>query len=167
MIHPIRLRVLTHLRAPLALLAPLALFATLACDSPTAPTGPQTDLVDEYRANGILMTASVRALGGDEIELTLTAMNETDFDAETGILGGNCMFRPRVYIERGGRLVWSAFDLFDACQKPLRVFQLGGGDEESVSRDFEIDLDDGEYFVTLTIEHLELIELAAGEFLLR
>jgi len=123
--------------------------------------------VDEYRANGILMTASVRVLGGDEIELTLTAMNETDFDAETGILGGNCMFRPRVYAERNGRLLWSAFDLFDACEEPLRVFQLGGGDEESVSRDFEIDIDDGEYFVTLTIEHLVLIELAAGDISLR
>ena len=123
--------------------------------------------MDEYRANGILMTASVRVLGGAEIELTLTAMNETDFDAETGILGGNCMFRPCVYTERDGRLVWSAFDLFDACQEPLRVFQLGGGDEESVSRDFEIDIDDGEYFVTLTIEHQRLVELAAGEISLR
>jgi len=123
--------------------------------------------VDEYRANGIVMTASVRVLGDDEIELTLTAMNETDFDAETGILGGNCMFRPRVYTERNGGLLWSAFDLFDACQEPLRVFQLGGGDEESVSRDFEIDIDDGEYFVTLSIEHLVLIELAAGDISLR
>jgi hypothetical protein len=37
----------------------------------------------------------------------------------------------------------------------------------SVSRDFEIDIDDGEYFGTLTIEHLALVELAAGEISLR
>ena len=140
-----------------------ALLATTACDSPTAPTGPQTDVVNEYRADGILMTAGVRVLSGDEIEVTLTAMNETDFDAQTGILGGNCMFRPRVYTERDGRLLWSAFDLFDACQEPLRLFQLGGGDQESVSRAFEIDTDAGDYFVTLTIEHVTLVELAAGE----
>ena len=149
------------------LCAALALLATAACDSPTAPTGPQTELVDEYRADGILMTASVRLLGDDEIEVTLTVMNETDFDAQTGILGGNCMFRPRIYGERGGHLVWSAFDLFDACQEPLRIFQLGGGDEESVSRDFGVDADAGDYFVTLTIEHLELVELAAGQISLR
>ena len=147
--------------------AAAVLLAVTACDSPTAPTGPQTEVVDEYRADGILMTASVRLREDDEIEVTLTVMNETDFDAQTGILGGNCMFRPRVYTERGGRLVWSAFDLFDACQEPLRIFQLGGGDEESVSREFEIDADDGDYFVTLTIEHLALVELAAGEISLR
>ena len=161
MLRPTGPRRLQHLCAALALLA------TAACDSPTAPTGPQTELVDEYRADGILMTASVRLLGDDEIEVTLTVMNETDFDAQVGILGGNCMFRPRVYSERGGRLVWSAFDLFDACQEPLRIFQLGGGDEESVSREFEVDADDGDYFVTLTIEHLALVELAAGDISLR
>jgi len=74
---------------------------------------------------------------------------------------------PRVYSERGGPLIWSAFDLFDACQRPLRIFQLGGGAEELVSQDFEIDADDGDYFVTLTIEHLGLVELAAGEITLR
>jgi len=147
--------------------AALALLTTLSCDSPTAPTGPQTDLVDEYRTAGILMTATVRALGGGEIEVTLTAMNETDFDAQAGILGGNCMFRPRLYAGRDGQLLWSAFDLFDACQKPLQVFQLGGGDQESVARDFSIDLDDGDYFVTLTIQHQGLVELAAGEISLR
>ncbi|HIF21563.1 MAG TPA: hypothetical protein EYQ27_06540 [Gemmatimonadetes bacterium] len=132
------------------------------CDSPTGPMGPATDVLDQFRVEGILMTASVRVLGDDGIEVTLTAMNETDFDAQAGILGGNCMLRPRVYTERGGQLVWSAFDLFDACQEPLRLFQLGGGDEESISRDFEIDVEAGDYFVTLTIEHTSLVELAAG-----
>ena len=106
MLRPIRPKGLRQLCAALALLA------TAACESPTAPTGPQTELVDEYRADGILMTASVRFLGDHEVEVTLTVMNETDFDAQTGILGGNCMFRPRVYSERGGPLIWSAFDLF-------------------------------------------------------
>jgi len=161
MLRPTRARGLEQLSAAAVLLA------VTACDSPTAPTGPQTEVVDEYRADGLLMTASVRLRHDDEIEVTLTVMNETDFDAQTGILGGNCMFRPRVYTERGGRLVWSAFDLFDACQEPLRIFQLGGGDEESVSREFEVDADAGDYFVTLTIEHLALVELAAGEISLR
>ncbi|MCH2469643.1 MAG: hypothetical protein MK486_06485 [Gemmatimonadetes bacterium] len=161
MLRPIRPKGLQQLCAALALLA------TAACESPTAPTGPQTELVDEYRADGILMTASVRFLGDHEVEVTLTVMNETDFDAQTGILGGNCMFRPRVYSERGGPLIWSAFDLFQGCQRPLRIFQLGGGAEELVSQDFAIDADDGDYFVTLTIEHLGLVELAAGEITLR
>lgn len=113
------------------------------------------------------MLSKNRSVICDEIGLTLTAMNEIEFDVETGILSGNYMFRPRVCTGCRGRLVWSVFDLFDVCQKPLRVFQLGGGDEESISRDFEINLDYGEYFVTLTIEHLELIELAAGDILLR
>ena len=90
-------------------------------------------------------------------------MNETDVEAQTTILGGNCMFRPRVYTERGERLVWSAFDLFDACQEPGRLFQLGGGDQESISRPFVVDADAGDYFVTLTIVHLTAVELAAGE----
>jgi len=138
--------------------------AAVACDSPTEPAGPRTQVVDEYRADNVLFTASARALGDGDVEVTLTAMNETDFSAQTGILGGNCMLRPRVYAKRGGQLLWSAFDLFDACQEPLRVFQLGGGDEESISADFEMDLEDGLYFVTLSIDHVgELVELAAGE----
>ena len=92
------------------LLNAVVILAT-ACESPTAPSGPDTTVVDEFRADGILMTATVRALADNAIEVTLTAMNETDFEAQTSILGGNCMFRPRVYRERGGRLVWSAFDL--------------------------------------------------------
>ena len=52
-------------------------------------------------------------------------------------------------------------------ERDLRIFQLGGGAEELVSQDFEIDADDGGYFVTLTIEHLELVELAVGEITLR
>ena len=138
-----------------------------ACDSPTAPSGPETEVIDEFRADGILMTAAVSSLAGNAIEVTLTAMNETDFEAQTAILGGNCMFRPRVYTERGGRLVWSAFDLFDACQQPALIFQLGGGDEESVSREFVVDADEGDYFVTLTIVHATLVELAAGEVSVR
>ena len=43
--------------------------------------GPATDVLDQFRVEGILMTASVRVLGDDGIEVTLTAMNETDFDA--------------------------------------------------------------------------------------
>ena len=104
-----------------------------ACDSPTSPTGPSTQVVDEYRADNIVFTASARASADGEVEVTLTAMNETDFNAQAGILGGNCMLRPRLYTERGGQLLLSAFDLFDACQEPLRLFQLGGGDEESIS----------------------------------
>ena len=47
MLRPIRPKGLQQLCAALALLA------TTACESPTAPTGPQTELVDEYRADGI------------------------------------------------------------------------------------------------------------------
>lgn len=148
-------------------LACAAVILPAACTSPTTPSGPQTEVVDQYRANGILMTAAVRGLAGKQLEVTLTAMNETDFDAQTSILGGNCMFRPRVYSERGGRLVWSAFDFFDSCQEPLRTFQLGGGDEESVSQEFRVDADDGDYFVTLTIVHTTPVELTAGEVSLR
>lgn len=45
-----------------------------ACESPTAPSGPDTTVVDEFRADGILMTATVRALADKAIELTLTAL---------------------------------------------------------------------------------------------
>lgn len=142
----------------------LLALAASACDSPTDPTGPDTQVVDEYRADNVLFTAGARALGGGDVRVTLTVMNETDFDTQTGILGGNCMLRPRVYAERGGQLLWSAFDLFDACEEPLRLFQLGGGDEESISADFEIDLEHGLYFVTLSIDHVgQMVELAAGE----
>ena len=150
------------------LLLLFVLLPTAACDSPTAPSGPNTEVVDWFRSNNVLFTASSRRLVDDVMEVGLTVMNETDFDTQTGILGGNCMLRPRIYTERGGRLVWSAFDLYDACQEPLRVFQLGGGDEESISQDFDVDVEDGEYFVTLTIDHAgELIELAAGSVSLR
>ena len=138
-----------------------------ACDSPTTPSGPETEVVDEYRTAGILMTAAVCALAGNAIEVTLTAMNETDFGAQTTILGGNCMFRPRVYTGRGERLVWSAFDLLDACQEPGQPFQLGGGEQESISRQFAVDAGAGDYFVTLTIVHVTAVELAAGEVSLR
>ena len=138
-----------------------------ACDSPTEPTGPDTTVVDEYRASGIVLSASARAVSREVIEVTLIAMNETDFDAQLGILGGNCMFRPRVYTRRGGALVWSAFDLFDACQEPLRLIQLGGGDEERIERSFDVDAPARDYFVTLTIVHTDLVELAAGSISLR
>ena len=141
---------------------------TAACDSPTEPTGPSTEVVDEYRADGVLFTAQSRAQGGDTLEVTLTVMNETDFDTQTGILGGNCMLRPRVYRERGGELLWSAFDLHDACQEPLRVYQLGGGDEDSDSESFATGLSGGPFFVTLTIDVIGgLVELAAGQVIFR
>ena len=138
-------------------------FVAAGCGSPTAPMGPDTEVIEELRVNGILLTANVRVFGDKEIEVTLTAMNETDFDAQTQIRGGNCMLLPRVYSQRGGGLIWSAFDLFDGCQEPLKVFQLGGGDEDSVSGNFTVDLDSGSYFVTLTIQHSNLVELAAGQ----
>ena len=141
--------------------------AALACDSPTAPTGPETDVVDDFRTDGVVVTAAVRALDARQIEVTLTAANETDSAAQTSILGGNCMFRPRFYAERDGRLVWSAFDLFSACQEPGRLFELAAGEEESVSREFTVGLPAGDYFVTLTIELLGLVELAAGVVSLR
>jgi hypothetical protein len=133
-----------------------------ACDSPTAPTGPVTAVVDEYRAAGMLLTASSRALADGRLDVTLTVTNESAVRGQIGILGGNCQFRPRVYSERGGRLRWSAFDLHDACQEPLRLYDLEGGASISESQTFDVDLGDGDYFVTLTIEHLDLVELAAG-----
>jgi hypothetical protein len=137
----------------------LAGIAAAACDS---LTGPETEVINAYRANGIALTASVRILTEGRLEVTLTATNETDFRAQLGILGGNCMFRPRVYANRDGRLLWSAFDLFDACQEPIRLFDLEGGASESESRTLDADVSGGDRFVTLTIEHLELVELAAG-----
>jgi hypothetical protein len=112
----------------------------VSCDSPTEPTGPGTEVVDEFRSAGVLFTATAEPVGRDGVEVILTAANETDFDAQTSILGGNCMLRPRLYGSRGGPLVWSAFDLHDACQEPLRIFQLGGGDEESVTQTLEVDV---------------------------
>ena len=124
-------------------------------------------MVDDFRADGIVMTAAARVLEAGRIEVTLTATNETDSAAQTSILGGNCMLRPRVYTERDGRLVWSAFDLYNACQEPGRLFELAAGEEESVSREFIVGVPTGDYFVTLTIEHLGLVELAAGVVSLR
>jgi hypothetical protein len=138
------------------------------CGSPTEPSGPATEVVDQYRSESVLFTARARSEGDDRVEVTLTAMNETDFPTQVGILGGNCMLRPRLYTERGGRLVWSAFDLFDACPDPLRLYDLEGGASESDSRSFDVDVEDGDYFATVTIEAgAALVELAAGVVAIR
>lgn len=141
----------------------LLLTALVACDSPTAATGPDTQVVDEYRVGGIVFTAWSRALQGDTLEVTLTARNETDVRAQAGILGGTCMLRPRLYTQRNGSLAWSAFDLFNACPEPLRVYDLEGGAQEVDTALYSVDASAGTYFVTVTIDHAAtLVELAAG-----
>jgi hypothetical protein len=155
---------------------PEALFSSLtlataiaACVSPTGPSGPETTPRSSYRADGILFTAASRLAdtGSRSLEVTLHAMNETDFWAETGILGGPCMLRPRLYRIEDGAVSWSAFDLHDACPEPLRLIRLDGGDEEHIPEAFEAPVPPGAYRVTLTIEHAgQLVELVAGEIVM-
>jgi hypothetical protein len=134
-----------------------------ACSSPAGPTDPLTLVRSQFRADNILFTASATSPGESLLAVNLNAMNETDFEAQTAILGGNCMLRPRIYAELGGDILWSGFDLYSGCQEPLRLIQLGGGDEEDISQTFRVPLDPGEYFVTLTIDHTgQLVELTAG-----
>lgn len=140
----------------------LALLAT-ACASPTGVTGPDTQVRDEYRVGAVLFTATARRVVGSSMEVTLTATNETDAPAQVSILGGNCMLRPRVYSKRGGKLLWSYWDLPVDCQEPLRVFDLEGGESESVTQAFSVYFETGDNFITATIEAGGgLVELAAG-----
>jgi hypothetical protein len=101
---------------------------------------------------------------GRSLEVTLHAVNETDFWAETGILGGPCMLRPRLYRTETGALAWSAFDLHEACPEPLRLIRLDGGGEEHIPEVFHVPVPAGSYRVTLTIDHAgQLVELTAGQ----
>ena len=152
-------------RARVAVAALAAMCLISACDS---PTGPGTSVVDQYRADGMVFTASAVGAGGGKVQVSVTVTNETDFRAQTGILGGNCMLRARFYKSRDGDLEWSAWDHIEGCQEPLRIFDLEGGDSETVSEFVTVHIDKGEHFATVTIEHGgQLVELAAGTFTLR
>lgn len=150
----------------------LALAAALiltGCSVEITSSSPLTTAVSVFRADGMAFTASAQLSGGADRTLSVSVhvQNEDEVARQSSILGGNCMIRVRLYDASKGTDVWSQFDEIDACQEPLRVFDLDPGEADSVSTQVDVPVGSGTYLVTATIEHLagfpsSFVELIAG-----
>lgn len=140
----------------------LALLALAGCGED--PFGPLTTIQSAYETAGFRFTAeaTVPDPNGDVLDVTLTVVNQAELAGDVTILGGECALRPRLYDNTDGTLVWSSFQKDQDCPDVEEVIELEPGAERVFERSFTVDVDDGTYLATVTIEDLFLVELAAG-----
>jgi hypothetical protein len=140
-----------------------------ACSDTTAPILPGPGNVQStVTLDGVTFRAATTLLSDGEVMVTFEAQNVTSEAQATGILGGNCMIRLRAYTDeaRSGEPVFGP-PLDEACQEPLRFYELEPGEADVTEQFFTMaGPTDVMYFFTVEFQHSERYELAAGMGLL-